>query len=96
MSACVLGARIFIWGTIDTGPALIGREVLEMINGRDIQRISHLRPAGNPQPAGDPFEGPEEAPYLPTRARRRNRCRICGRMVADSREFCSYCVQYVN
>lgn len=73
----------------------MGWRWIHVLRIQDFSTGTRLRAAGVRQPDGrvaDTGRGVDPT----VRIRRRNRCKICGRLVPDARVFCSYCVQYVH
>jgi hypothetical protein len=57
---------------------------------------TRLRSAGSLRTNGARIGGTGQEVDPTRRIRRRNRCKICGRLVPDAHVFCSYCVRYVH
>jgi hypothetical protein len=63
---------------------------------QDFSTGTRLQTAGARQPDGGGVADTGRGVDPTVRIRRRNRCKICGRLLPEARVFCSYCVHYVH
>ncbi len=70
-----------------------GGEVVLVLRVLD---FSHRHRAGTLQQGGNRPEGTGFTVDPTIRVRRRNRCKICDRLMPDERVICWYCIRYVH
>ncbi len=69
---------------------------MPVLHVQDFSTATRVRTAGARQPDGGRIGDAGRGVDPTVRIRRRNHCKICGRLLPDARVFCSYCVQYVH